>query len=175
MSNGSRIVALDSHRDWGWHIVNYQFYRKIRDQEVRREYFRDAQRKSRKNKKGVKDKVLTSVDSVDGVGQVLTSPSSSPSTSSSYLEDLKKNPIHALIDIDRELEKAGQWCKKKNRKLTQRFFNNWLKKADRSIPMPKAKSQPMVPVNDTPPDEREKILAAGRDAIGKLSQQFKMP
>jgi hypothetical protein len=84
MSNGSRIVALDSHRDWGWLIVNYQFYRKIRDQEVRREYFRDAQRRSRAKRKSVKDGVLTTVDTVDKLGHLVTSPSSS-----SYISVLK--------------------------------------------------------------------------------------
>lgn len=85
MSNGKRIVALDSNRDWGWLIVNYKFYRQIRDQEVRREYFRDAQRRSRAKRRKVKDSGLTDVDVVDEVGQVVTSPSSS-----SYLLSLKE-------------------------------------------------------------------------------------
>lgn len=170
LEEGKRLIPLDSRRDWGWQIVNYKHYRKIRDEAARREYFRDKQREHRKKKKkAVKDIVLTDSNKV---GQVLTSPSSSSSTS--YLEDLKKNPIHALIDIDRELEKASQWCKKKNRKLTQRFFNNWLKNADRSIPTP-SKPKHLPSLNDTPQEEREKILAAGRAAVGKLSQQFKMP
>ena len=38
--DGKRIIPLDSGRDWGWLIVNYQFYRQIRDAEVRRAYFR---------------------------------------------------------------------------------------------------------------------------------------
>ena len=32
-------------------IVNYQHYREIRDEEARREYFRDAKRKQREGKK----------------------------------------------------------------------------------------------------------------------------
>src|ERR1700677_5009256 len=31
--DGCRIVALDSHRDWGWQIVNYEHYRNIKDEE----------------------------------------------------------------------------------------------------------------------------------------------
>jgi hypothetical protein len=39
--DGRRIVLIDSHRDWGWKIVNYAHYRKLRDEEARRSYFRD--------------------------------------------------------------------------------------------------------------------------------------
>jgi hypothetical protein len=49
--DGRRIVPLDSHRDWGWIVVNYQHYRMLRDEEARRAYFRDAKRKQRETKK----------------------------------------------------------------------------------------------------------------------------
>jgi hypothetical protein len=45
--DGARIVLLDSHRDWGWQIVNYDHYRHIRDEESRRAYFRDKKREYR--------------------------------------------------------------------------------------------------------------------------------
>lgn len=44
---GRRIILVDSHRDWGWIIVNYEHYRKLRDQDERRSYNRDAQRRHR--------------------------------------------------------------------------------------------------------------------------------
>ena len=44
---GRRIVPLDENRGWGWMIVNYGHYRKIRSQEERREYMRNYQRKRR--------------------------------------------------------------------------------------------------------------------------------
>lgn len=44
---GARIVPLDSHREWGWQIVNYDHYRHIRDEESRRAYFRDKKREYR--------------------------------------------------------------------------------------------------------------------------------
>lgn len=49
--DGARIVLLDSHRDWGWQIVNYDHYRQIRDEESRRAYFRDKKREQRLSKK----------------------------------------------------------------------------------------------------------------------------
>jgi len=47
---GRRIVPLDSHRDWGWQIVNFDHYRAIRDEESRKTYFRDYKRSYRKSK-----------------------------------------------------------------------------------------------------------------------------
>ena len=52
---GARIVLIDSHRDWGWQIVNYQHYRSVVDDEARRTYFRDRQREVRAKQKSVKD------------------------------------------------------------------------------------------------------------------------
>lgn len=34
---GRRIVRLEEHRDWGWFIVNYQYYRNLVNEEQRRE------------------------------------------------------------------------------------------------------------------------------------------
>ena len=44
---GRRIVRLDSHRDWGWLIVNYDYYRKLRDEEERTLQNREAKRRQR--------------------------------------------------------------------------------------------------------------------------------
>ena len=53
--DGRRIVLLDPHRSWGWRIVNYPQYRNIRDDESRKEYFRDRKREQRAKSKGVLD------------------------------------------------------------------------------------------------------------------------
>jgi hypothetical protein len=47
---GRRLVPIDSHRSWGWQIVNYEHYRNLRDEEARRAYFRDAKREQRSKK-----------------------------------------------------------------------------------------------------------------------------
>jgi hypothetical protein len=36
-NEGRRIQRLDDHRDWGWFIVNYDYYRKIASEEQRRD------------------------------------------------------------------------------------------------------------------------------------------
>lgn len=40
-AQGRRIIALVDGRDWGWHIINYDHYRKMKREEDRREYHRE--------------------------------------------------------------------------------------------------------------------------------------
>lgn len=44
---GRRIVRLDEGRTWGWRIVNYEHYRKMRSLEERREYMRQLMQDKR--------------------------------------------------------------------------------------------------------------------------------
>jgi len=46
-ASGARLVKMDSHRAWGWRIVNYIKYRQIRSEEDRREQNRAAQERFR--------------------------------------------------------------------------------------------------------------------------------
>ena len=48
---GARLVKLDPEREWGWQIVNFVNYHKIRDQKARREYMRTYMRKRRAESK----------------------------------------------------------------------------------------------------------------------------
>jgi len=76
VEQGRRIVMIDPNRTWGWQVVNYHHYRKIRDEEARRSYFRSAKRKQRKAERSVKD------TAVDSGGRCQTVPSASSSKSS---------------------------------------------------------------------------------------------
>lgn len=60
--DGRRIIPIDPDRDWGWRIVNYATYRRIRSADERREYLRQAQEDHRANVKLLKAKVLTGVN-----------------------------------------------------------------------------------------------------------------
>lgn len=55
---GRRIVPIDESRTWGWRVVNYDHYRKIRSEEERREYHKQYMRKRR----SVNDSVKVSTD-----------------------------------------------------------------------------------------------------------------
>lgn len=169
LHEGKRLIPLDERRDWGWLIVNYQHYRKIKDEEARREYFRTAQREFRKRRKrNVKDKGLTEFN---GNGQSLTPPSASSSVS--LWEELKRNPLYEGVEFERELEKAKQWCRKKGRKLTKRFFENWLSKADRVlVALPEPKRNYLPPAHVPTEEEIAASQKIVRECTEKLRQQF---
>jgi hypothetical protein len=46
-AEGRRIVRIAPDRTWGWEIVNYAYYRSLRNAEERREYMRDYMRDAR--------------------------------------------------------------------------------------------------------------------------------
>lgn len=48
--DGRRITRLDEHRTWGWHIVNRDHYKRMRDLEMRKSYMRQHMRKRRGSK-----------------------------------------------------------------------------------------------------------------------------
>lgn len=172
LHEGKRIIPVDSGRDWGWKIVNYHHYRKIRDEEVRRTYFRDAQRKyrSEKKKQPVKDVVLTELNKN---GQVLT-PASPSSSACTFLDKIKNDSTYSGVEIDRELEKAKKWCQKKNRRLTERFFKNWLEKADRVLFVPKPKSNYLPAGREPTEEEIANSKRIAQEQTSELREKLRM-
>jgi hypothetical protein len=59
---GRRIVPLAEHRDWGWRIVNYEHYNKIRSQEERREYHRKYYHKRKTQQSSTNSTDSTPID-----------------------------------------------------------------------------------------------------------------
>lgn len=57
-NEGRRLMPLDSHRDWGWIISNYEHYRAIQDAEALRENWRDAKAKQRAKEPKKKKQVV---------------------------------------------------------------------------------------------------------------------
>jgi hypothetical protein len=51
--NGQRLVRLDSHRDWGWLVVNYSKYRALSDPNTVRSQTRERVRKFRMKAAGI--------------------------------------------------------------------------------------------------------------------------
>lgn len=50
VSQGRRLERMNDHRDWGWHIINYQKYRDIRNEDDRKRQNREAQARRRSKK-----------------------------------------------------------------------------------------------------------------------------
>lgn len=51
--DGRRIARLSPDRTWGWQIVNYEKYRRIRSEDERREYMANLMRERRKKMKAL--------------------------------------------------------------------------------------------------------------------------
>ena len=52
-AEGRRITRVSETREWGWHITNYDFYKKLRSGDERRAYMRQYQRERRAKEKPV--------------------------------------------------------------------------------------------------------------------------
>lgn len=50
-----------------------------------------------------------------------------------WLDDLRNDPANEGLDVDKELTRAQLWCNQNRRVCSQRFFVNWLMKAERVI------------------------------------------
>jgi hypothetical protein len=139
---GRRIEEADG----GWLILNGEKFRRRMSEEERREKNAIYQRNYRERKKNVSND-LTSKQSQHSKSK-RESTEKETEKEPSFIEQIKTNPLYANIEIDRELERARQWCRRRGRRLTQRFFENWLGKADRLIEMPvkesKAQERPLT-------------------------------
>lgn len=78
--NGARLRRLDDHRDWGWMIVNYDYFRAIASEEQRREKTLSRVHKFR-GVKSSKSKPVTHCNALKRKAQKCNdSPSASPSS-----------------------------------------------------------------------------------------------
>jgi hypothetical protein len=80
----------------------------------------------------------------------LPSPSPSPSPlpvdDAAWLAALRTQPAYAGLDFDHELREAKQWIQKHpTRRFTRRFFENWLKRADKPL---------NLEIKELPPSQR---------------------
>jgi hypothetical protein len=148
--NGARIYRLDDHRDWGWGIVNYDYFRKIASDEQRREKTKLRTRKWRERVR--KSSPVTLSDAPQRRGDDLPSASASASslkkggvrggfpnalTDSEWIEQLCQDATYAGIDVKREHGKMVNWCKTHGLTPTRRRFINWLNRAEKPMTGPK--------------------------------------
>ena len=102
---GRRIVRLDEHRDWGWLIVNYEFYRNLASEDQRREKTRQRVMKYREKQpcNALKRNVTNSNDSPS------SSPSLNPSLNSSLNSSLKGLVIPESLNTHEFMEAWENW------------------------------------------------------------------
>ena len=52
---------------------------------------------------------------------------------SKFIDFLIEDPRFDGLDVEAEVERAVEWCKKKNRAVTERFLENWLLHAEQPL------------------------------------------
>lgn len=133
---GKRIAKVEG----GWAILNHAKYRAKMNLDERREYNRIKQKEFRQKKASTRrqQKSITVID-CNGTSALSAhaeaSPESKAVSKTSLVDKLSSDPAYEGIDVKREMEKARVWCETNHRNLTERFFVNWLNKADRTIPI----------------------------------------
>lgn len=143
-NEGRRIEEVDG----GWLILNYQKYRRMLNEEERKEY----------KAKWIKTKrrqMSTMSTRVDEHGQMSTLPSASASSSvseSEWLKELSTDKAYEGINVQREHSKALRWAKENKVVMTRRRFVNWLNKADRNLGNGSIPDKPMTKYGFPLPD-----------------------
>ncbi len=54
-------------------------------------------------------------------------------TEEEWIKGIEADPAMQGIDVRQELGRAKFWCKSRNRQCTQKFFENWLLKAEKTV------------------------------------------
>ena len=126
---GRRITLLEAHRDWGWHIVNHEKYRQMRNAEERREYLRVKKTESRARRKEADDK-SKAVNISQQVSRKVNR-STDAVCSMQYADTKEKEKQRATrLPKDFPLEADIDWCKKKRpyldpREVKDQFRDYW--------------------------------------------------
>ena len=154
--DGRRIARLSTDRPWGWKVVNFEKYRKIRSEDERREYMANLMRERRAAAKATgsqskhvlaklahadadadADKYIRAPRSPNGV-KILTDLGVEQQIATDWLavRKAKRAPLTktVLAELQREAQKAGlsvadavKICASRN---WQGFNASWLKPED---------------------------------------------
>ena len=132
---GRRIEPIDG----GWRILNYLKYRRMLNEEERREYkarwiaekrrqtstpSRQSRRKSTHAEAEAEAEADKKKESANGSRQL---------SDSDWLVELSKDQTYRGIDVRREHGKMCAWCKTNKKEPTRRRFINWLNRAERPM------------------------------------------
>jgi hypothetical protein len=151
--DGRRIVPLSEARPWGWRIVNYEHYNKIRSEEERREYHRQYYYKrkvveTQHSTAALRNSTDSTPVSVDVPVSVKIKDSSVAQALHPTALPLRKgeelkipetlvaewSKIYPKVDIPATILEMRGWClsnpsRLKTRRGALRFVNNWLRTA----------------------------------------------
>ncbi len=120
---GARIKRLDDHREWGWMIVNYDYFRQLASEEQRREKTLTRVHKHRRKGEG------------NGEGGTLQSVTPSLQTSNrtqtQMLTVVSSETLPPPLNTPATMDAWDNWqehCRQRGNKLTERAAHAQIKK-----------------------------------------------
>ncbi len=148
--DGRRIEEIDG----GWRILNHGKYRRMLNEEERKEYkakwiAEKRRQESTVDKSRQKSSKSTQAEAEaeaerKGEASVKRMPTGRNGlVDSEWIASLKADKTYAGVDVDRELGKMHNWCKIRQLTPSRRRFINWLNRAEK----------PMTTKNGRDPDE----------------------
>jgi hypothetical protein len=174
---GRRIEEIDG----GWRILNYLKYRRMLNDEERKEYkakWIADKRRQVSTPRRLKSTLSTHAEAeaeaikkrgANGSPQRRFNPIG---TVDDWLKELQQDKTYQGIDVQREYGKMLAWCGVNKKEATRRRFVNWLNRAER--PLPAARSVSYKRNHSPPPREvTEAELAAQRKIVRECSEKLR--
>jgi hypothetical protein len=179
-NEGRRIEEIPG----GFKIINYTYYRSLRDAEDRKAQNREAQQRHREKispdkppsakvsrGKPIESKIETKKKEEGANGSRLQSVED-------WLKELEADKTYQGIDVRREYGKMLAWCNVRRKQPTKRRFINWINGAEKPLPSKHSArvdykrrySDPPVEQSD---EERESVARNAREEAARFKEQFK--
>ena len=176
---GRRIEAIDG----GWRILNYQKYRRMLNEEERREYKarwiadNRRQKSTKVDSRRRKSTLSTQAEAEAEADKKKEGANGSRQQPvEDWLKELEADPTYKGIDVRREYGKMVNWCKIRKKQATKARFVNWLNRADQPVTLANVTTRNVYgkqrppPINDKLTDEQ---LAAEREKVRELSAKLR--
>ncbi len=187
--DGRRIEEIDG----GWRILNHAKYRRMLNEEERKEYKAKWIAEKRRQESTV-DKsrqtstprrraaIMSTQAEAEAEAEALKKEGangSRPQSVEDWLKELEADKTYHGIEVRREYGKMLNWCKLRRKKPTQRRFINWLNNAEKTLPAQHSARAdykrnylpPQAPEHSA--EEMEKLRNAAREETARFKEQFK--
>lgn len=125
---GRRIERISHERDWGWKILNYIKYRKIRTAEERRAYMREYMADKRAEEKKTP---RANLDTGEVIERIPITGGEEYEVRASFVQELER--LYPRVDVPATLKQMRGWClgnptKLKTSRGVKRFITRWCDK-----------------------------------------------
>lgn len=171
--DGRRIETIDG----GWRILNYQKYRRMLNEEERREYkarwIAEKRRQVSTPRRHKSSKSTQAEAEAEEKKKAAPVKPVQPFNVEDWLTELEKDETYKGINIRVEFGKCRTWCNVRGLTLSKRRFVNWINRAEKPISSNGAakvtyKRNYMPPAREPTAEEIEKARAIAKAEADKF-------